>query len=583
MLSSFRYDMQHLKGFPLERTVALALAEAIDSPRALTVYMLLKYKQYEQLADLEIRPLDYDEPSHFAEDYLITKVLSKSSFMPLKVDRAAKALASFHEAEELCRQTNTRLIEDRDNGTHPEWYSRFIENVYHVLGPLEREDLEFIESNFRHGPGATTAVPGIGMVISDKYDAQMHLTAPLVPFYRTLLGDRWWEIQAHPLVVPGNKFTSVPKNAKTDRGICVEPTLNVFGQLGIGKCIREKLRRTGVNLNSQLVNQKMAELAFDCGYATIDLSKASDTMSYVLVLDALPPAWFKLVDDFRSPKTCLPNKEFVELEKFSSMGNGYTFELETLMFLAAARTCVPRSKWDHISVYGDDIIVPQEHAHELIEVLRYLGFNTNQSKSFLAGNFFESCGTDWFQGKNVRPFFLKKSKGTPIPYTLQIANALRLWSSRKCGHQCCDALFKPLWDSLVRAVPKPWSKTFVPAHLGDAGILRSFDEAKPARARDGLELHVARHVSMRPVKVRKDTPGTLIHALTGTYSGDSGPKGPLLSAESPFPPDFESVRDWIGVEPHIRTLGYEPKRGLYGRVRVKNVQVSTWTDGLDWH
>lgn len=60
-----------------------------------------------------------------------------------------------------------------------------------------------------------------------------------------------------------------------------------------------------------------------------------------------------------------------------------------------------------ISVYGDDIIVPVDEARSLINYLSILGFQTNVDKTYLSGNFRESCGGDFLNGIDVRPFFLK--------------------------------------------------------------------------------------------------------------------------------------------------------------------------------
>jgi hypothetical protein len=49
-----------------------------------------------------------------------------------------------------------------------------------------------------------------------------------------------------------SKVRVVPKNAKTDRTICIEPDLNIFVQLGIGAVIRERLKAYGLDLNTQV-------------------------------------------------------------------------------------------------------------------------------------------------------------------------------------------------------------------------------------------------------------------------------------------------------------------------------------------
>lgn len=383
----------------LELSVTQEVCKIINTPRSLAVFLLIKYREFDQLVNLDINPCDYQDHRNFADDYLATSILSKSANLPLDVDKRTSALNSFWGSEARCAETNSRL----DRLDHPEFFQKVRRLIVKVLGPLRKKELDYVESRFRFGPGATTCVRGVGSTPSDKYDASMHLTYDLIPFYRVILGDNWWRYQRQPEVVPGNKFTTVPKNAKTDRGICVEPTLNIYGQLGVGALLRRRLKRLGIDLTSQERNQKLASLANDWKLATIDLSAASDSLSWKCVMELLPYDWFELLDLFRSSFS-LVEGSYVELEKFSSMGNGYTFELETLIFSAVAFSIVPLHDHHKVAVYGDDIIVPQYAASDVIDALEYLGFKVNGKKSFLAGNFFESCGTDWFSGQNVRPF-----------------------------------------------------------------------------------------------------------------------------------------------------------------------------------
>jgi hypothetical protein len=58
------------------------------------------------------------------------------------------------------------------------------------------------------------------------------------------------------------------------------------------------------------------------------------------------------------------------------------------------------------SVYGDDIVVRGSLAPEVLKLLRLIGFRHNPRKTFIQGQFRESCGSDWFNGKDVRPVTL---------------------------------------------------------------------------------------------------------------------------------------------------------------------------------
>lgn len=536
----------------LELSVTQAICEVLDTPRSLAVWLLVENGEFQQLIDLAIDPCDYQDPQHFADDYLATSLLAKSENIPLEVDRKQVALQKFFESEDHCAKTNARLSPH----SHPEFFWKAKRLIQKTLGPLTRKTLDSIERSFSFGPGATTGVRGTRSVPSDKYDEEIHLTHELIPYYRSILGATWWGVRKNPVIVEGSKFTTVPKNAKTDRGICIEPTLNIYGQKGIGAYIRRRLRHVlNVDLNDQGINQRLASRAHSWGLATIDLSAASDTVSWKLVMEILPWEWFELLETFRCSHTLVDGR-YVELEKFSSMGNGYTFELESLIFAATALSIVPFHEHHLVSVYGDDIVVPQAYANDVISALEYLGFKVNTSKSFLAGNFFESCGTDWFCGHSVRPFFLRKSREhSDVPYTLQIANMLRMYSNMRLKGLACDRRFKPIWDALVRATPRVWRRALVPASFGDAGLISSFDEARPrsASSEGGIEGWKVQHVHVGPRRLRKKSVGRMLAALAS-----------------------------LGNPEVLFTRGFEARRGLMGLPRTKWTTVSQWTKGLDW-
>lgn len=543
MLNSFAINMTSDR--EMEVSVTQHLCKIIDTPRALTVFLLIKHKEWQQLVDLEIDASMYEDHSNFADDYLVTSILKKSANIPLGIDKHKVALDSFFESEVICRKVNNEF--PHCSGIVHE-ASRWIAKV---LGPLDRSTLNNVESGFRFGPGATTGVRGRGSVASDKFDEDIHLTPELIPFYRTMLGQTWWEHQESPIVVSGSKFTTVPKTSKTDRGIAIEPTLNIYGQLGVGRVIRNRLLRFGVDLNSQDRNRDLARRAFREDLATIDMSMASDLISTSVVSSLLPPDWYELLTLFRSNFITIDG-ESVELEKFSSMGNGYTFELESLIFASLVHTIVPQDDLHLTAIYGDDLIVPQVYADAIINALELLGFKVNHKKSFLAGSFFESCGSDWFREKPVRPFYLRRQKeGKKIPYSLQVANQLRLYSNMRMNGYGCDSRFRPLWVALFKATNKAWRECCVPSSLGDVGFIASQRECKPQRAKHGIEGYYVKTMMSSPLKKRKTTIGLLL--------------ANLARAVLPEP-----------------TYGREPRRGYLGRYRPRRTLISQWSEEFGW-
>jgi len=261
----------------------------------------------------------------------------------------------------------------------------------------------------------------------------------------------------------GNKVTTVPKKTDIDRAIAMEPSMNQSMQTALGNHIRGRLKVFGVDLNDQSINQRLAQFGSTTGLiSTIDLSAASDSISTRLVWDLLPPDWYELLDMTRSHRGILPDGNVHKWEKFSSMGNGFTFELESLLFYAlmigtyeAKRGSVSynlpafKSFWkQHSSVYGDDIICPSFLANDLISVLNCVGFETNSDKTFIEGTFRESCGKHYFASVDVTPFYVRK----PLDHVNRVIwflNKLRYWSYDQ-STDVCDPTVHRLWLSVRR-------------------------------------------------------------------------------------------------------------------------------------
>lgn len=212
---------------------------------------------------------------------------------------------------------------------------------------------------------------------------------------------------------PSNRVGFVPKSAKTLRSIAIEPSVNLRFQLGVHQFLADLLERKHVAyIEDQRPNQLLAKLSSVDGsslhsFATIDLRSASDTISRELVKRLLPESWYDFLDVLRCKSSIVEGKS-VELEKFSSMGNGFTFVLETLIFWSLSESCRLESNAPLLTLaYGDDIICPTQSALLLVETLTEVGLSVNSEKSFFFGSFRESCGADWRHGRLVTPVYLK--------------------------------------------------------------------------------------------------------------------------------------------------------------------------------
>lgn len=227
-------------------------------------------------------------------------------------------------------------------------------------------------------------------------------------------------------IVPGSKWTPVPKTVEAARGVATEPTVNMLFQRGLGKLIEDRLKSFfNIELDKQPeLNQQLAQLGSISGeFSTIDLSDASDSISTRLSSLVIPSDFLAWINRTRSPKITLPGGQDVELAILSTMGNGLTFPLQTALFAAIVVTCLrlsdkvmynvydsvrDRTYPGNFGVFGDDIIIPKRCNEIVLRALRLFGFVPNVEKSFSAGYFRESCGGDYYRGVNVRSVYIKR-------------------------------------------------------------------------------------------------------------------------------------------------------------------------------
>lgn len=198
--------------------------------------------------------------------------------------------------------------------------------------------------------------------------------------------------------VDGMRITTVPKNNETDRVIGCEPFLNMLAQSVVEEGIRSVIKtqykidlRTSADVHKALIS--------DPRNSTIDFKNASNS-NYLAFAK-----WFlrdtpllQHILDTRSEYAVVDGENHL-LNMVSPMGGGFTFGLMTLILLSIAR------EYDTFAhVYGDDLIVDQDTAESLIQLYRFIGYETNTSKTFLEGNFRESCGAFICEGEYITSF-----------------------------------------------------------------------------------------------------------------------------------------------------------------------------------
>lgn len=395
---------------------------------------------------------------HLKREFL-SKFVSDETDSPIV--RRTRAINKWLATERHNEATNDRLLntaEDYQLLPHVKWssfVSRLQDVILAIVGDVPDDPFGGFSGGASTSRKRTASQPAL------KYLGKAHITASALPYWESLSSselrssgmDGW--LSSNPIeieTVRGNVLFTVPKKTDIDRCACAEPDLNMFMQRALGASIRRDLRRRGIDLNDQSINRSLAYEGSRTGaLATLDLSSASDSICTELVALAMPPVWFSTLNALRCDITIIDGHEHRN-EMFSSMGNGFTFELESLLFYSIARTVAYfRGVSGVISVYGDDIICPSELFDDLVWCLRYLGFETNVDKSFATGSFRESCGGHYNGGLDVTPFYLRKPLKR-IDDVIHMANSLRKWASYGLG--ILDPDCYPIWEWLASMVPK---------------------------------------------------------------------------------------------------------------------------------
>lgn len=375
------------------------------------------------------------------------------------------ALALFIECNERCRKfpgvQPRRMDEEYIVGEMKSWLYDFFNPLFYTddTHPQSREplllNLSDIALHFGLGAGSNIGAPDTDFYSKYVLSSMSH-TDPSLPilFRHAISVDKLWSELENSRsarfgyeLVRGNRLSFVPKSKDISRTICTEPLLNMLFQKGIAGVLNGRLAEvSGIDFTVQPDrNVALARIGSITGeFGTIDLSSASDSVSLALLRDLLPPEPLNWLMRCRSPLTVLPSGEELELHMISSMGNGYTFPLQSIIFTALvlsvyklygikAERPSERSRTrsgciGNYAVFGDDIIIDRRVYDVTVRMLDLLGFTVNKDKSFNEGHFRESCGSDFWSGYNVRGVYLKTLRDDMDSYSA--INRLNRWSAR---------------------------------------------------------------------------------------------------------------------------------------------------------
>lgn len=306
-------------------------------------------------------------------------------------------------------------------------------------------DLEFLQRHIGVGPGMNVKASGTGFY-QKLFDSALSVyNLDLLPLFRGAVAgsDTWADAERQRferfgfVTVAGSTLFFVPKNREISRTAATEATVEMLIQKGIGSFLEQCLwRHFRISLATQPDrNREMARLGSLNGHhCTVDLVSASDMVGSALCDRFLSRsglnAWLKRC---RSRFTVLPDGTKLELNMVSTMGNGFTFPLQTLIFACVVKAAysIEGLPFDSekltYGVFGDDIVCLKKAYESVVWLLSWLGFEVNAAKSFSSGPFRESCGYDYYQGRQVRGVYVKTLESLSSVYSA--LNRLNRWQA----------------------------------------------------------------------------------------------------------------------------------------------------------
>jgi len=267
--------------------------------------------------------------------------------------------------------------------------------------------------------------------------------------------DKWLAIDkpTQPII----RMTDVPKDTSKRRLIGIEHTKMQFLQQGIAAWLRQtRFFDAYIHLEDQ--NRHVARVTRDD--VTIDLSDASDRIGPALV-EYLLPDIYETLAAHTSSYVELKDRSLHSLGMMCTMGNGFCFELETLVFhIVAALSGRIYDATDgfssfpleyylrQVAVYGDDIIIPERWYSTWLVVASSLGWKPNFGKTAVTPQFKETCGTY---------LFLDQDRYTAIrrlcpSLTIDTDGASLFWKDQKARLSCALAFRSAGFTSTARFI-----------------------------------------------------------------------------------------------------------------------------------
>lgn len=342
----------------------------------------------------------------------------------------------------------------------------------------------------RHGPGVAL---DCGTFRTTRIKAEKYRSTRYTPAMQYVDRKFYGHSLMHPFGInvcqeDASMLQFVPKSYSKYRSIAVEPSGKMWYQQAGLRVLDQLFRsdlylRRRIRLRDASHNMSLAkEGSIDRSFATIDLSSASDCVTWELVKEcSRGTPLYPLILASRTRSVITPTGEEHELQSFATMGSALCFPIECLVFAGIVETCIldrghdPRRS--RYSVYGDDIVVETRYAQDVLSALSRYGFKPNLDKTFTDSSpltFRESCGGEYVNGVDVTPlrvsrFFtglpLKVGSATSEQYAELVDLANRSFDRFPTVRRFClkyllalPAALRPLFSSEDASFRDPRSK-----------------------------------------------------------------------------------------------------------------------------
>lgn len=319
----------------------------------------------------------------------------------------------------LTRENKSKLVQRRPlSFFQREILERASEILAPLFSPMADDDILLPLRRFSNG-----ATAGGSKTIAERVcETVSQIPSAFGSDYRWLAPCSWYHFNPYDTTPYTALVQDVPKSYKARRIIAKEDAGRQFLLSGVYNFVWEQMKCTFVpgyeytyasciSLHDQSLNQVVAEIGSMSqteNYATVDLSQASDSITYTQASLILPPSVFKAIDQYRPVKIKTPDGKVRTLQMWLTSGNICTFISESLIFFAVSLaiceyvgTIAGIEEPLKVFMYGDDTEIPSWCFDSLSDIFSSFGWEVNAEKSFSQVGLWqyrESCGAEYLNG-----------------------------------------------------------------------------------------------------------------------------------------------------------------------------------------